>query len=45
MGKTKLIDGREKAESKRSHGVADGDRCAETLMVGHDLVINGDVLN
>ena len=39
MGKTKLNAGRKEAESKRSHGAAAGDRCAETLLVGHNLMV------
>ena len=39
MGKTKLNAGREEVESERNHGAAAGDRRAETLLVGHDLVV------
>ena len=39
MGKIKWSAGRKEVESERSHGTAAGDRCAETLLVGHDLVV------
>ena len=39
MEKTKLNAGKKEAESERSHGAAAGDRCAETLLVGHDLLV------
>ena len=39
MGKTKLNAGRKEAESGSSHGAATGERCAETLLVGYDLVV------
>ena len=39
VGKTKLNAGRRRAESRRSHGTAAGDRHAENLLVGHDLVM------
>ena len=39
MGGTKLNAGRKKEELERSHGAATGDRHAETLLVGHDLVV------
>ena len=40
MGRgTKLNVGRKEAESERSHGSTAGDRRAETLLVGHDLVM------
>ena len=31
--------GRKKGGVKRHHGAASGDRCAETLLLGHDLVV------
>ena len=33
-----MLGGR-RDDSERSHGAATGDRCAETLLVGHDLVV------
>ena len=38
-GKIKWNAGRKKAESERHHGSAARERCAETLLVGHDLVV------
>ena len=38
-GKTKQNAGRKKAESERSHGDTAGDRCSETLLTGHDLMV------
>ena len=35
----KLYAGRKKAESGRSHGATARDRHAETLLVGHNLVV------
>ena len=37
--KTKLNAGKKDAESERSHGAAAGDRHAETLLVGHNLMV------
>ena len=34
-----LNAGRKRAEFRRSHEAATGDRRAETLLVGHDLVV------
>ena len=31
--------GKVRVELEGSHGAATGDRCAETLLVGHDLVV------
>ena len=39
MGKTKVNAGTRKAESRRSHGAISGDRCAETLLLGHGLMV------
>ena len=39
MGGTKLNAVRKEAESERIHGAAAGDRHAETLLVGHDLMV------
>ena len=31
--------GERRVESERHHGAAAGDRCAEILLVGHDLMV------
>ena len=39
QGKLNRMLEERRMESRRSHGAATGDRCAENLLVGHDLMV------